>query len=83
MTHLSHNKCMKNINNILDSICERIEDIKTERGWTTKDFAEFVDIPRTTVNSWLLKKRIPKIDLLYKMADKLDITIDYLVGREE
>ena len=68
---------------ILDNLCDRINELRIERGWNIKQFSDFVKIPRTTVNSWLLKKRMPKIDLLYQIADSFDVTLDYLVGREE
>lgn len=74
---------MKDMEEILDSFCYRIKEIRDENNWTIKQFAEHVQIPRTTINSWVLKKRAPKIDLLYKMADILDVSIDYLVGRED
>lgn len=74
---------MKDIELILDSFCVRIKEIRDEKNWTIKQFAEYVQIPRTTINSWVLKKRVPKIDLLYKMADVLNVSIDYLVGRED
>ena len=73
---------MKDIESIHNSFCSRIKEIRDERNWTIKQFSDFVQIPRTTINSWVLKKRIPKIDLLYKIADTFNVSIDYLVGRE-
>lgn len=68
---------------ILDNVCDRINELRMEKGWNIKQFSDFVKIPRTTVNSWLLKKRMPKIELLYQIADSFNVTLDYLVGREE
>lgn len=80
---LSHNVLMISVNQIVDNVSKRINEIRKERNWTIKEFADFVQIPRTTINSWLLKQRAPKIDLLYHIADCFGYTIDYLVGREE
>lgn len=74
---------MKDINEILNAICDKINDIRKEKSWTIQQFADEVKIPRTTINSWLLKRRTPRIDLIYHIADCLGVTIDYLVGREE
>ena len=74
---------MKSVDLILDSFCERIKEIRDEKNWTIKQFAEFVQIPRTTINSWILKKRMPQIDLIYKIADSFNVSIDFLVGRED
>lgn len=50
--------------------------------WNIKQFAEYVGIPRRTVNSWILKKRSPRIDYIYHIANCFDYTIDYMVGKE-
>ena len=62
---------------ILNKFIDRLQDTMQEKGWNIKQLADFLGVPRTTVNSWLLKKRIPKIDLLYKIADCLNVTINY------
>ena len=62
---------MVDCNKILNGVCAFIAD-----------FAKNVQIPRTTVNYWVKKKRMPKIEWLYHMADYFGYTIDYIVGRE-
>lgn len=62
---------------------ERINDYMIEKGMNIKQFAEFVQLPRRTVNSWLLNNRTPRIDYIYHIANCLQCTIDYLVGREK
>ena len=74
---------MKNLKNILDVFVERVQDVMLIKNWNIKQLAEFVGIPRTTVNSWILKKRVPRIDYIYTIADALDVSIDYLVGKED
>ena len=54
-----------------------------ENNFNITNFADFVEIPRTTVNSWILNKKVPRLDYLFKIADKFNITLDYLVGRED
>ena len=61
---------------------EKINDYMIENGMNIKQFAEFVKLPRRTVNSWLLNNRTPRIDYIYYIADCLKCTIDYLVGKE-
>lgn len=61
---------------------ERINDYMIEKGMNIKQFAEFVQLPRRTVNSWLLNNRTPRIDYIYHIANCLNYTIDYLVGKE-
>lgn len=63
-------------------IAERINDYMIEKGMNIKQFAEFVQLPRRTVNSWLLNNRTPRIDCIYQVAICLGYSIDYLVGKE-
>ena len=73
---------MKSNQEITKIIADRINDYMIEKGINIKQFAEFVQLPRRTVNSWLLNNRTPRIDYLYHIANCLDCTIDYLVGKE-
>ena len=73
---------MINMEEILDCFVERIQDIMFSKKWNIKQFAEYVEIPRRTVNSWILKKRSPRIDYIYQIADRFGYSIDYLVGKE-
>ncbi|MBR4998282.1 MAG: helix-turn-helix transcriptional regulator [Clostridia bacterium] len=61
---------------------ERINDYMIENGMNIKQFAEFVQLPRRTVNSWMLNNRTPRIDYIYHVANCLKCSIDYLVGKE-
>ena len=84
MTLLGHNIYMSdNVEKVLIRFSNKLKDIMAEKGWSIKQFAEQIDIPRTTLNSWVLMKKVPKLDLLDKIADCLGVTIDYLVGRED
>ena len=74
---------MRDIQEILDVFVERLKDIMIEKNLNIKQLAEILKIERRTLNSWLLKKRTPRIDYLYSIADCLGVSIDYLVGRED
>ena len=73
---------MKTNQEITKTMAERINDFMIEKGMTIKQFAEYVQLPRRTVNSWLLNNRTPRIDCIYHVAECLGITIDYFVGKE-
>ena len=74
---------MKNVEVILDVFVERIDDFMKQKGWNIKKLSEELNIPRRTLNSWILKNRVPRIDYIYMIADYLNVSIDYLVGREQ
>ena len=51
--------------------------------WTGMRLAKVLGVAKSTVSQWLSGKREPKtIDDLIKLADKLDVSLDELVGRD-
>ena len=54
-----------------------------ENDFNISQFAEYVGIPKRTVSGWLTNKRMPRIDYLCQIAECMDCSIDYLVGRED
>ena len=56
--------------------------MRTEN-FNISQFAEFIEVPTRTVSGWLTNNRLPRIDYLYQIAESLNCTIDYLVGRED
>ena len=74
---------MKKIEEILDVFVERLDDYMKQNGLNIQNLAKKLNIPRRTLNSWMLKNRVPRIDYIYMIADYLNVSIDYLVGREQ
>lgn len=62
------------INNILIAL-------RKSKHMTQADVAEYLNIPRTTYNSYEKRDTVPPIDLLYKLADLYNISLDTLLGR--
>lgn len=48
---------------------------------TAKEFADILNIPYNTYTAYENQKREPKLEMLIKIADLLNISIDDLVGR--
>ena len=74
---------MKTSQEILKIFIKKIKDYMKENGFNISQFAEHVGIPKRTVSGWLTNKRMPRIDYLYQIAECMDCSIDYLVGRED
>ena len=74
---------MKEMQEILDIFVERLKDVMISKNLNIKQLADEIKVERRTLNSWILKKRTPRIDYLYSIADCLGVSIDYLVGRED
>ncbi len=64
-------------------ISERIIELMKEQGLNQVKLAEKIGVKQNTISAWLLKKKEPCITSLWLLADYFDVTIDYLVGRNE
>ena len=76
---------MKNetsFNKLLNTVCTNIKDLLGSKGLNATTLSIEMNIPRTTINSWLLKKKLPRADYIYMLADFFNVTTDYIYGRE-
>lgn len=63
-------------------ICNRLRFIISEKDTSDYMFAKNAKIPRTSLHHWLTGRSEPLLDSLIKIADYLDCTLDWLIGRE-
>ena len=66
------------------TVGERIHIMRRRRGWTSKDLAKAVGTGRTTI-SRLKNNSKPQVsfDVLFRIADVLGVSLDYLAGRKD
>ena len=62
-------------------LSERLKECRKEKGYTQNQVAIYCDITEKTYQNYELMTREPKIEILMRIADLFDTTIDYLVGR--
>lgn len=62
------------------NIAERIKNARLNKHYTQKELAELINVKSTTVSGWELGRNEPSIDTLKKLANKLDVSFDYLAG---
>jgi transcriptional regulator with XRE-family HTH domain len=67
------------------SFSDRFKMLREQRGWTQDDAAERLGISRSTIAGYEsgTKARVPREDMLIKIADAFDVSIDYLLGRTD
>lgn len=58
-----------------------LKQLREENKLSQKDIANYLGITRQAVASYELAKREPDYDVLKKLADYFDVSIDYLLGR--
>jgi len=61
----------------------RLKELREEKGLLSKDFAKIMSVEPATITNWEKGNRFPKDDVLIKIADYFDCSIDYLLGRTD
>lgn len=64
------------------NIGKKIKDIRKQRGFTQKDFAQLLRIPVTTYANYENGNRTPKTDMIEKIASALDVSVIELMTGE-
>lgn len=59
----------------------RLKEARLGTGYNMKQFAELLDMPYRTYVKYERNEREPNSETLIKIADKLGVTVDYLLGR--
>lgn len=62
---------------------ERLKQLRTGKGLTQKEIAEFLGIATNAYQNYEYDKREMNITVLRTLADYFDVSIDYLVGRSD
>ena len=61
---------------------ENIRNLREDADKTQKEIAEYLNIKQTTYSKYELGKINVPIEMLIKIADYYDVSLDYLVGRK-
>lgn len=74
---------IKGYKNMKILVSERIKELMQESSLTQTALAKKIGLKQNTISAWLLKKKEPSINSLWLLADFFQVSIDYLVGRED
>lgn len=66
-----------------DILAKRLKECRKEKGLTQYQVAVYCDITEKAYQNYELMMREPKLEILIKIADIFDVSLDYLVGRIE
>ena len=64
-------------------LSERLRLCRQEKGYTQAQVAIYCDITEKAYQNYELKMREPKLEILIRIADLFDVSLDYLAGRTE
>lgn len=65
-----------------NNIGKNIRKLRMRQQMSQDDLAPYLNICRQTLSNYEIGKRLPDIDMLIKLADIFDVSIDALVGRK-
>ena len=60
----------------------RLSDIRKEKGYSQEEVAKKINISQSNYSKYELGKIEPNIELLIKLADIFNVSIDYLLGHQ-
>lgn len=60
-----------------------IRELREKKGITQAKLAEILGVGRTTITMYEKGTIVPPADILRKLADYFNVSVDYLLGREE
>ena len=63
-------------------IGKRLKDLRIKRGLSQQELGDYIGVTKVSVCGYENGTRLPTLDKLVKIAEKLETTTDYLLGRE-
>ncbi len=60
---------------------KRLKELRTEKGVVQKDVAEYLNITTSAYGFYEQGKRVPDTDILIKLSNYFDVSLDYLLGK--
>ncbi|MCI9274263.1 MAG: helix-turn-helix transcriptional regulator [Clostridiales bacterium] len=64
-------------------LAARLKQCRKEKGFTQREVAIYCDISEKAYQNYELMTREPKLEVLLKIAEIFQVSLDYLVGRTE
>lgn len=62
---------------------ERVKKVRKSMKLTQVQFSKMLGVSKQTVSNWENDEAVPGIDLLKKIAEKCDVTTDYLLELDQ
>ncbi len=66
--------------NMASLLAVRLRKLMRSRQMNGNELADYVGIPRSTVNRYLNENRVPKLNYIVQIAERFNVSIDWLLG---
>lgn len=64
-------------------LATRLKECRKSKGMTQMQVAIYCDVTEKTYQNYELMTREPKLEILSRIADLYEVSLDYLVGRTD
>lgn len=64
-------------------LAQRLRECREKYGYTQIQAATYSDITEMAYGNYERAKQMPKLDILIRIADVYNVSLDYLVGRTD
>lgn len=64
-------------------LAQRLKQCRKEKGFTQGQVAIYCDITEKAYQNYELMTREPKLEILIRIADLFEVSLDYLAGRTD
>lgn len=71
------------IGNEQEKSMNKFKELRKKAGLTQIEFAEKLNVDQSTISKWEQDKAIPDIQTLVQLASFFNVSVDYLMGREQ
>lgn len=61
---------------------ERLRSLRVQRGLTQKEFGKWFQLSESAIGMYERDQREPSLELVRRMADYFEVSIDYILGRD-
>ncbi len=68
---------------VRDVLSKRLKQCRKEKGLTQGQVAIYCDITEKAYQNYELSTREPKLEILIRIANLFDVSLDYLTGRND
>ena len=71
------------MNKLFTTFSQQLRLIAESKGLSQADLAAKLEIPKQTVNGWFRGLSHPNLPMACRLADVLDVSLDFLTGRSD
>ncbi|NOQ75456.1 MAG: helix-turn-helix domain-containing protein [Crocinitomix sp.] len=65
------------------NIGSKINLLRKEKGWSQGELAKNIDASREIIGKYERNENLPSVEMIVKMANAFNVTVDFLVGQGE